>query len=105
MGGKLLILLVALSVVVVLLAACSETQQAGETPVRAAPTAERTSDEPAPGSGQENAPEKAEDGRPPALDGGVSHGEALPQRCLDRLPGPRPEWCDKVPQPARTYFR
>lgn len=29
-------------------------------------------------------------------------GPRLPERCLDKLPGPKPEYCDEVPEHARA---
>ena len=37
----------------------------------------------------------------PTVGAGIS-GSRLPERCLDRLPGPKPGYCDEVPEPARA---
>lgn len=44
-------------------------------------------------------------GRPPDLAGSAKSERWLPERCLERLPGPKPKWCDKLPQSARTPTR
>ena len=37
----------------------------------------------------------------PTVGGGIS-GSRLPERCLDRLPGPKPGYCAEVPEHARA---
>ena len=37
----------------------------------------------------------------PTVGAGIS-GSRLPERCLDRLPGPKPGYCDEVPEHARA---
>lgn len=63
----------------------------------------------APGGGalgsKEAHAKNAASGRPPDLSGNARSGGWLPERCLDRLPGPEPKWCDKMPQSARTPTR